>query len=209
MPGSGKSQLADEVAMLRAGARVVDIDGLRVMLEDWQTSPATMAVARDHACELISDHLVSGDDVIVPQFVGRSEFVARLRSIAASHSASWIEVLVDVETETAVRRFQTRRAMLRRRGERHPELEIPDDEIANLIEQAGVALSQRAKREPITPVDGSDVRRSGRQVSELLNFYDRQSRDSPGAITDGVVTIRSPIDADRAALLAKRDKRRC
>ena len=205
MPGSGKSRLAAEVVMLRARARVVDIDDLRVRFDDWQTQRATMAAARERACDLIAEHLAAGDDVIVPQFVSRPEFVARLRSIAATHRASWIEVVVDVETVIAVGRFRSRRAMLRLRGEGHPESEIPDDEIATVIERAGVALAQRAKREPITPVNGSDVQCSGRQIIDILNFYDRRSLESPFAVTDGVVTIRSPIAADRAALLALRD----
>lgn len=71
-------------------ALVVDIDNLRTHLGQWDAHQESRLLARDLAIALVKCHLDAGHEVVVPQFLGRLEFIERLEAqpnVAASRSS--------------------------------------------------------------------------------------------------------------------------
>jgi len=139
-PGVGKSALADRYARDHALALVIDIDELRARLGQWEDVEASKVIARDLAVALVRDHLARGHDVIVPQLVGRREFVDRLRAVAADAGTRFVEVVLTDDDDAVIERFRTRRDRLVARGERHPEADLRDRDVADAIRRANAQL---------------------------------------------------------------------
>ena len=55
-------------------------------------------------------HLEAGHDVVIPQFLGRPEFIEQLELLAASVEARFIEVALVVDRQRALDAFAERRA---------------------------------------------------------------------------------------------------
>jgi predicted kinase len=155
-PGVGKSALADRYAQAHALVLVVDVDELRRRLGQWETTDESKAVARDLAAALASEHLRRGHDVVVPQYVGRREFVDRLAALAADAGTRFVEVVVTDDDDAIIGRFRARRAQLIARGERHPEAELHDEEIADTVRRINAQLCAGAAER------GDAVIRAGR-----------------------------------------------
>lgn len=144
LPGLGKSSLAEELAKRHPLALVVDIDLLRTQLGEWQERPESKLVARDLAIALIETHLEQGRDVIVPQFLGRVDFIERLELVASAAGARFVEVMLTGEPASAVERFRERRERLA--GRPHPENDISDSEVESTIAAAADALANVSHR---------------------------------------------------------------
>ena len=117
-PGSGKSTLARRLAADADAstplALVLDIDVIRGMLGRWTEIPGDAGLlARHHALAMIGVQLRAERDVIVPQFLGRIDFVLQLAQAAHDHRVPFIEIALVSSPDDAARRF-------RRRSE-HPE----------------------------------------------------------------------------------------
>jgi predicted kinase len=143
-PGVGKSALAERYARDHALTLVVEIDDLRRRLGQWESTDATKAVARELALALVADHLGRGSDVVVPQYLGRREFADRLRGVAEEAGARCIEVVLVDEDDAVIARFRGRRAELAASGRRHPEADLPDDQVARTIRAANAGLRRDA-----------------------------------------------------------------
>ena len=143
-PGVGKSTLARSYADTHPLSLVVDIDSIRLRLGAWAEYDESKSVARDLAVALVGEHLQRGHSVIVPQFIGRVEFLDRLRRVAAEYDVPFVEVVLTDDTNEIVRRFRARRAEYRRAGEMHPEADLGDDVIEVEVTQANERLLRDA-----------------------------------------------------------------
>ena len=110
-PGIGKSTLARMYVDNHLLAFCLDIDGFRRLIGGWDQRPeASGELARRMALAMTREHLSSGYDVVIPQFVARPEFVRQLSDVAREAAASFDEVVLLDEPERARRRFEARAA---------------------------------------------------------------------------------------------------
>lgn len=110
-PGSGKSTLARWAAEQHPLTLVLDVDLVREMLGGWFEQPMQSGtLARHLAAAMARTHLESGLDVIVPQYLGRLEFVLTLQQLCHDAGVRFIEVALVSNQADAVRRFEQRSA---------------------------------------------------------------------------------------------------
>ena len=108
-PGSGKSTLARWYVDEHPLALALDIDVVRAMLGRWLDHPLEAGLlARRMALEMARVQLRSGRDVLVPQFLGRLDFVLELEQLAGEVGAELVEVALLSSAQDAVRRFARR-----------------------------------------------------------------------------------------------------
>ena len=147
-PGVGKTSLARRYLEDHPLALVVDIDGLRTNLGQWATHEESRLLARDLAISLIDCHLGAGHDVVLPQFVGRLAFIERLEATASRHDAEFIEVLLNVDQLVAADRFRSRRREQQALSAQHPESDVDDHSVDEIIMDALVRLADIAAARP-------------------------------------------------------------
>ena len=168
-PGIGKSTLARRWAEAHPPAFVVEVDELRTTLPGWQEELSSRLVARDLAVALARDHLAAGDAVVVPQYLGRPDFVVALEELAADQDASFTHVVLTATVEALVGRFRQRRAELLVGGARHPEGDLADDEIEGAITEAVERLGAMAWRRGVVVVDaGGSIEDAERALIGVL-----------------------------------------
>src|SRR5437773_1533185 len=107
-PGVGKSTVAAEYVRTYAETVLIEIDAIRTNLESRQQNNSSKQTARDLAVEQIREHLRAGRDVILPQFVGRLEFIERLACIARAEGAQFREVVLTASADVIASRFRER-----------------------------------------------------------------------------------------------------
>lgn len=108
-PGSGKSTLGRLLVDDRPLALLLDIDTLRGQLGRWSDDPVTAGMAaRRLALVMIDTHLVSGHDVVVPQFLFRLPFILELERVAREASCDFIEIALVSSPAEAAGRFASR-----------------------------------------------------------------------------------------------------
>lgn len=141
-PGIGKSTCAREWAANRR-AVVVEIDELRTAIDGWRDDDRSKLFARQKAIEVADAHLRSGADVVIPQYLGRSEFIVALEQTAEAAGARFVEVHLVAELNEVVTRFEARRAGSG--AEAHPQYEVDDvgAEVADAIARLELGLSER------------------------------------------------------------------
>ena len=92
-------------------ALCLDIDLLRRSLGRWDEHPRQSGLlARELAVAAARTHLLSGHAVVVPQFLGRLEFVERLESLAREVGATFRHVALMDSKQNAIARFLARAA---------------------------------------------------------------------------------------------------
>jgi predicted kinase len=110
-PASGKSTIAARLVAERPMALNLDIDTVRGLLGAWLDHPSEAGLlARELALVMARTHLVAGHDVVIPQFVGRPEFLERLEQLASSVGARFVEIALVMDRWDAVDAFAERRA---------------------------------------------------------------------------------------------------
>lgn len=135
-PGSGKSTLARRYADDHPLSLVLDIDHVRAMLGRWKQTPIDAGVlARRMAVEMARVHLLAGHDVVVPQFLGRIEFVQTLQELCDHVGVPFVEVALVNTAEESIERFIRRSAF-----SPHPEHRDADE----LVRDAGGVDELRA-----------------------------------------------------------------
>ncbi|GAA3633496.1 hypothetical protein GCM10022223_59790 [Kineosporia mesophila] len=108
-PGSGKSTLARIFADDHPLSLALDIDTVRGMLGGWLEQPTESGLAaRELALAMADVHLRTGHDVVVPQFLGRLDFVLQLESLAAGAGVPFVEIALVSDVDEAVARFARR-----------------------------------------------------------------------------------------------------
>lgn len=108
-PGIGKSTLARRYVDDHPLAFCLDIDEIRRRMGRWQDHELTSGtLARRMAVEMARVHLSGGHDVVVPQYLGRVDFLAQLEALAADVCASFVEVVLMDTRAASSRRFAAR-----------------------------------------------------------------------------------------------------
>jgi predicted kinase len=154
-PAVGKSTLARRWVDDHPLALVVDIDDLRVRLGGWQRLPESKAIARSLGVALVRSHLGSGHDVVVPQLLGRTDFIETLASVAGAEGAAFVEVLLRAPVDVVLRRLAQRRTEL---TVPHPQDEIDPDRAHEVVATTVASLDEVARvRGGTIVVDASPV----------------------------------------------------
>lgn len=110
-PGIGKSTLALRYVSDHPLALCLDIDGFRRLIGGWNARPEESGqLVRRLALAIAQEHLASGHDVVVPQFVARPEFVSRLSEVAIQAGADFFEIVLLDDPGAAMARFEARAA---------------------------------------------------------------------------------------------------
>lgn len=108
-PGSGKSTLAHRFAQDHPLALVLDVDQVRGMLGCWLDQPTESGLlARQLAVAMAETHLLTGHDVVVPQYLGRLDFVETLHHLAVEVDADFVELALVSNRDDVVRQFERR-----------------------------------------------------------------------------------------------------
>jgi len=113
-PASGKSTLAQMYVDEHPLTLALDIDVVRAMLGRWLDHPTEAGLAaRGMALEMARVQLSAGRDVLVPQFLGRIDFVLQLENLCREVDAEFVELVLFISPRDAADRFARR--------SRHPE----------------------------------------------------------------------------------------
>lgn len=108
-PSSGKSTLARRYADDHPLTLDLDLDMVRSLLGGWLAEWSEAGVlTRRMALEMARVHLAGGRDVVVPQFLGRPDFVLELESLCASVGVPFVEVALVSSASEAASRFAAR-----------------------------------------------------------------------------------------------------
>lgn len=108
-PASGKSTLAQLFVDERPLSLNLDIDVVRALLGNWLGSPTEAGLAaRSLALAMAETHLASERDVIVPQFLGRTDFIEQLETLAFRTGITFIEVALVLDRNAALAAFAER-----------------------------------------------------------------------------------------------------
>ena len=107
-PAVGKSTLARRWADEHPGTLCCDIDALRTMIGGWETFDDSPGLSRTDGLALITAHLRTGHDVVVPQYVGLPDQLERFRQAGVAAGATYVCALLTTTPEEAARRFAAR-----------------------------------------------------------------------------------------------------
>jgi predicted kinase len=108
-PGIGKSTLAQRFVDEHPLALNLDLDSVRRMLGGWQRHPIDAGLlARAMTLELARVHLTAGHDVVIPQYLGRPQFIEQAEQVAEDAGAPFLEFVLMDGRDNAVRRFLDR-----------------------------------------------------------------------------------------------------
>lgn len=108
-PGSGKSTLARRYVAEHPLALALDVDLVRGMLGGWLDEPIEAGLlARRLALAMARVQLREGRDVVVPQFLGRLDFVLQLEALCRDVAADFVEVALFSDLPDAEERFARR-----------------------------------------------------------------------------------------------------
>jgi len=130
-PASGKSTLAQMYIDEHPLTLAIDIDVVRAMLGCWLDHPIEAGLtARCMALEMARVQLSAGRDVLVPQFLGKLDFVLQLEHLCRQVGAELIELVLLSSPQDAADRFARR--------SRHPETAAHHDAQA-LLDRSGGA----------------------------------------------------------------------
>jgi predicted kinase len=109
-PGSGKSTVAAALAARHRMMLALDVDALKHSLGRWADDTAESGLqARRLALAAAREHLRTGYDVALGQYLARVEFIEALRGLAAEQQAHFHELVLmlppgDLATRLAQRR---------------------------------------------------------------------------------------------------------
>jgi len=139
-PGSGKSTLARMYVEEHPLALALDVDVVRGMLGGWLDRPVEAGlIARRMALAMARVQLSRGGDVLVPQYLGRVDFVLELEELSREVGADFVEIVLLSDPQDASARFAWRAA--------HPETAAHRDAAALLERSGGLgALPQMSDR---------------------------------------------------------------
>jgi predicted kinase len=110
-PAVGKSTIARRYADEHPLTLNLDIDRLRRFLGGWREQPVVAnGLARDFGLAAARAHLTGGHDVVVPQYLGRVDQLARFANVAAETGADYFEFVLLDSKDRILDRFAARTA---------------------------------------------------------------------------------------------------
>ena len=110
-PAVGKASLARRYAEDHPLAMALDLDSIRRLLGRWRDDPQRAALlARAMTLSMARDHLTAGFDVVLPQYLGRPQFLDETAQVAEQTGAGYSEFVLMDNRDEIVRRFQARTA---------------------------------------------------------------------------------------------------
>jgi hypothetical protein len=107
----------------------LDVDGLKHALGRWRDDPIASGLhARRLALAIAREHIRAGWDVVVGQYLPRTDFIEQLECVSAESDAMFIEVVLDLSSSELTTRL-ARRAAAPSRTEHlvNNQLVVPDD----------------------------------------------------------------------------------
>jgi predicted kinase len=108
-PGIGKSTLAQRYVADNPLALALDLDAVRRMLGRWREQPLEAGLlARAMTLEMARVHLRAGHDVVIPQYLGRPQFIEQAEQVAHAVGAQFLEFVLMDGRDEAVNRFLAR-----------------------------------------------------------------------------------------------------
>lgn len=108
-PGIGKSTLARRYVDEHPGVLNCDVDALRTFIGGWQSDfGAAGALIRPAALAMISAHLRTGRDVVLPQMLIRLSELERFETAAGDAGAGFVPCMLMDQEASAVSRFHRR-----------------------------------------------------------------------------------------------------
>jgi predicted kinase len=107
-PAVGKTTLARRWADEHPGTLLCDIDAVRQMIGGWESRPDSAELSRTVGLAMITEHLRTGHDVVLPQLVALPDQLARFRAAADNAGASYVVVLLIAPADEVARRFDER-----------------------------------------------------------------------------------------------------
>jgi hypothetical protein len=128
---------------------------VRALIGGWRDDPSAAGLAaRELAIAAARAHLEAGLDVVIPQLLGRWEFLDRLEVLAKETGASFHEIVLWDTKDEILRRFAERPP-----GPEHPDTGHPDAgpaEIAALYDRLASLLETRSRAD-VVPVSAGRV----------------------------------------------------
>jgi predicted kinase len=110
-PGIGKSTIARRYVTDHPLALCLDLDSVRRLIGRWDEHPIEAGLlARAMSVEMARVHLTSGHDVVIPQYLGRPQFLVDLENVARECAAEFDEFVLMDGRDASVRRFLDRTA---------------------------------------------------------------------------------------------------
>ena len=104
--GIGKSTLAKRYGQDHPLTLQLDIDHVWSMLSHWrEEKDASAPLSKLIAIEMARVSLEAGHDVVIPQIIQRAELAEGFMKLADTCNAEYIEILLLVKKEEAIRRF--------------------------------------------------------------------------------------------------------
>lgn len=108
-PGCGKSTIARLYVDEHPFALNLDVDRIRDLIGGWRADPSRGGpLARAVALAGAREHLAAGHEVVVPQFLGRLEFIEALDRLAAEVAVDFHEIVLLDSKERSLARFAAR-----------------------------------------------------------------------------------------------------
>ncbi len=108
-PGSGKSTVAHALAQDLAMTLALDVDGIKHSLGHWSEDLLGSGLqARRLALALAREHLGSGFDVVVGQYLARTAFIEDLERLATELDARFVELVLDLDAPALADRLAGR-----------------------------------------------------------------------------------------------------
>ena len=160
-PGIGKTTIAQRYVDAHPLALNLDLDGVRRMLGGWRDRPLEAgALARPLTLALAEAHLRTGHDVVLAQYLGRSDFLAEAEAVAARTGAEFVEVVLMVTRDDAVRRFLARTAAAAEQSHVDAGRLVEEvggrDALERMYDRLLLVLSHRPAAKVITARDGCE-----------------------------------------------------
>ena len=108
-PGVGKSTLARRFVDDHPLAMNLDIDSIRRLLGRWRADPTQAGLlARAMTLTMAREHLGNGYDVVLPQFLGKPQFLEQAEVVAEVAGAAFHEIVLMDGRDEVFRRFAAR-----------------------------------------------------------------------------------------------------
>lgn len=105
----------------------------------WSQYEESKLHARALALALARAHLGASNDVVVAQYLGRTDFIETLQVAASEVGAEFKHGILMDDQRSIIERFHRRRRKLGAGGVVHPQADFRDDEVNPRIADAGVA----------------------------------------------------------------------